>query len=410
MPRYHKPRRGSRAFIRKRADGIRVRKRGLRLGEPTPLGFIGFKAGMTHAVVVPLDDKGEPKREDKTIMPITVIDAPPLVVLGLRAYTMTPYGKTVMRESRRLPDPNDVVERTAGKFYYTFDGDVKLEEREVDEERMKFLKKRPLKERTDTYLKDLERRIRYPKKEGKPARDEESFSKRLKELFELAHRVEELRLIVGTYPRLAHIKKVPDIFEIGIGIRPDATAEEVREIISNRAARVGSFLFPDEVLKPGEYVDAIGITKGHGFTGVIKRFGVKRLMHKSRKKVRGVGSLGPRHPNAIYRTVPMPGQYGYFRRVDYNKLVLAIGYDGEMFVEGEPGQPSAIKSITPAGGFKHYGIVRDGYILVKGSVPGPYKRTVVLRKAIRKRLKPEEKHYKILDLPLLPVKKEVGSV
>jgi large subunit ribosomal protein L3 len=40
-------------------------------------------------------------------------------------------------------------------------------------------------------------------------------------------------------------------------------------------------------------------------------------------------------------------------------------------------------SITPAGGFLHYGEVKSDYILVKGSVPGPAKRLIRFRDATR---------------------------
>ena len=40
-------------------------------------------------------------------------------------------------------------------------------------------------------------------------------------------------------------------------------------------------------------------------------------------------------------------------------------------------------SITPAGGFLHYGEVKSDYILVKGSVPGPSKRLIRFRDATR---------------------------
>ena len=39
--------------------------------------------------------------------------------------------------------------------------------------------------------------------------------------------------------------------------------------------------------------------------------------------------------------------------------------------------------ITPEGGFLHYGLVRGPYVLIKGSVPGPNKRLVRIRPAIR---------------------------
>ncbi|MCH8907904.1 MAG: 50S ribosomal protein L3, partial [Candidatus Heimdallarchaeota archaeon] len=66
---------------------------------------------------------------------------------------------------------------------------------------------------------------------------------------------------------------------------------------------------------------------------------------------------------------PRYGQMGYFRRTEYNKRVMQLGVDGE--------------EITPDGGFVKYGIVKNRYIVVKGSIPGPKKRMVMLRNGVR---------------------------
>ncbi|XP_021751485.1 60S ribosomal protein L3-like [Chenopodium quinoa] len=42
------------------------------------------------------------------------------------------------------------------------------------------------------------------------------------------------------------------------------------------------------------------------------------------------------------------------------------------------------KEITPTGGFPHYGIVKDDYILIKGCCVGPKKRVVTLRQSLQK--------------------------
>merc|ERR1711998_580805 len=43
------------------------------------------------------------------------------------------------------------------------------------------------------------------------------------------------------------------------------------------------------------------------------------------------------------------------------------------------------KNITPIGGFPHYGVVRDDYIMIKGCCVGPKKRSVLLRKTLHPR-------------------------
>lgn len=43
------------------------------------------------------------------------------------------------------------------------------------------------------------------------------------------------------------------------------------------------------------------------------------------------------------------------------------------------------KNITPMGGFPHYGIVRDDYVMLKGCCVGTKKRGIILRKTLHAR-------------------------
>ena len=70
-------------------------------------------------------------------------------------------------------------------------------------------------------------------------------------------------------------------------------------------------------------------------------------------------------------TVAMAGQMGYHKRTEFNKKILKIG------------DVSEVDAVNPDGGFVKYGLVKNGYFMVKGSVPGPSKRLIVLRKATR---------------------------
>jgi large subunit ribosomal protein L3 len=63
------------------------------------------------------------------------------------------------------------------------------------------------------------------------------------------------------------------------------------------------------------------------------------------------------------------GQMGFQQRTEFNKRIVKIGENGT--------------EITPAGGFLHYGVLTSPYVLIKGSVPGPVKRLVRIRPAIR---------------------------
>ena len=58
------------------------------------------------------------------------------------------------------------------------------------------------------------------------------------------------------------------------------------------------------------------------------------------------------------------------------------------------------KDITPIGGFPHYGVVKDDYLMIKGCCVGPKKRVVTLRQTLLKqtsRLAHEEIKLKFVD-------------
>ncbi|MEM0492391.1 MAG: 50S ribosomal protein L3, partial [Candidatus Thermoplasmatota archaeon] len=132
---------------------------------------------------------------------------------------------------------------------------------------------------------------------------------------------------------------------------------------------LGRELTVRDVVKEGDMLDILAVTKGKGFQGHVQRWGVKLLAHKNSKHRRMIGTAGSWHPNWIQATVPQAGQMGYHQRTEYNKRVLKIGDKGE--------------EITPAGGFPHYGIIRNAYVILHGSIPGPVKRLISMRDAVR---------------------------
>lgn len=135
--------------------------------------------------------------------------------------------------------------------------------------------------------------------------------------------------------------------------------------------RMGKSVEPIEVFKHGEFVDISSISVGKGWQGTIKRFGTARLFHKATQKTRHVGTLGPFSPGKVLFTVPQAGQMGFNYRTDYNKRVLKIGTSSE--------------AINPSSGFKNYGIIKNSFMMVDGSIPGPSKRMVRIRKSVTNR-------------------------
>lgn len=86
----------------------------------------------------------------------------------------------------------------------------------------------------------------------------------------------------------------------------------------------------------GDRIDVTGITKGHGFSGVIKRWGQHRLKmtHGAGPVHREPGSMGANSsPSRIFKNKRMPGQYGNVQvtvqnldvvRVDAEKNIIAV--------------------------------------------------------------------------------------
>jgi large subunit ribosomal protein L3 len=133
-----------------------------------------------------------------------------------------------------------------------------------------------------------------------------------------------------------------------------------------------------DVFAPGELVDISAITKGKGVQGPVKRWGVsiQKRKHARSGKKRHIGTLGPWNPHRIRWQVPQLGQTGYHQRTEYNKRIVKLGDKAE--------------EITPAGGFLHYGVLRNDYVVLKGSIPGPIKRMVRIRPAVRPKQTPKQ--------------------
>jgi large subunit ribosomal protein L3e len=85
-----------------------------------------------------------------------------------------------------------------------------------------------------------------------------------------------------------------------------------------------------------------------------------------------------------------------------NKKVYRIGKGERSGAKNNASTNSDLtdKNITPMGGFPHYGIVRDDFIMVKGGIVGPKRRMVLLRKSLfpqTKRVAFEEITLKFID-------------
>ena len=97
--------------------------------------------------------------------------------------------------------------------------------------------------------------------------------------------------------------------------------------------------------------------------------------------LRKVACIGAWHPARVSRTVPRAGQRGFHHRTEVNKKIYRIG-KGDDKKNGSTDFDITEKRITPLGGFPHYGVVDEDFVMLKGQIPGPKKRVITLRKAI----------------------------
>lgn len=287
---------------RKRAASSHARIRTWNAGKDAkPLGFAGYKVGMTHLIVTD-NTPTSPTKGEPVAMPVTVVECPPLKVAGVRCY------------HSRNHKPVLATQVWADKLD-----------------------------------KDLSRALALPKQ------SKTKIDSLKPELFS------EFRLFVHTQPRLARLKKTPEVFEIGIGGNAAQQLEYAKTVL-------GKDLKITDVFAQGQQVDSHSISTGKGLQGPVKRFGVSIRSHKSEKTKRGPGSLGPWHGNFNW-PVAHAGQMGYHQRTEYNKHIIQIGED-----------PA---KINPAGGFMHYGNIVSPYLVIKGSLPGPAKRLIKLTTPLR---------------------------
>lgn len=110
-----------------------------------------------------------------------------------------------------------------------------------------------------------------------------------------------------------------------------------------------------DMFKEGDLVDVSGISKGHGFSGVIKRWNHHRLKmtHGVGPVHREVGSMGANStPSRVFKGKKMPGQYGNEAVTIQNLKVVRVDADRNL-------------------------------ILVKGAIPGPKKSIVTIKSAVK---------------------------
>merc|ERR1712217_780307 len=136
-----------------------------------------------------------------------------------------------------------------------------------------------------------------------------------------------------------------------------------------------------DVFAQDEMVDLIGSTRGHGYDGVVTRWGCSRLPRKTHRGLRKVACIGTWHPARVQFQVPRAGQNGYHHRTEINKKIYRVGAKEDKN-DANTAHNLTEKPITPLGGFPHYGEINEDWLMIKGSVCGTKKRCVTLRQPL----------------------------
>jgi large subunit ribosomal protein L3 len=140
-------------------------------------------------------------------------------------------------------------------------------------------------------------------------------------------------------------------------VAPGVATREFRRRGENEV-KLGQMITAPEVFKPGDMVDVSGISKGHGYAGVIKRhhfagFPNSRGTHEY---FRHGGSIGNRSfPGRVRKGLRMAGQMGNERVTIVNQRVLEIlGEDNLVLVSGAvPGADNGIVVVRHAAKQRH---------------------------------------------------------
>jgi large subunit ribosomal protein L3e len=303
---------------------------------------MGYKAGMTH-IVRDLNKPGSKQHKKEVLEAVTIIEAPPMIVVGLVGYVQTPRGLRALTTVWVEHLSNEVRRRFYKNWYAS--------------KKKAFTK----------YAKRIS--------EGKKTLQDE-----LERMKKHCHVV---RVIAHTQiSKLKMRQKKAHIMEIQINGGTVVQKVDFGFKLFEQAVPVG------DVIKKDDMIDTIGVTRGQGVDGVIGRWGVTRLPRKTHRGLRKVATIGAWHPARVGYSVARAGQHGFHHRTDMNKKLLKIGKgtyteNGKViFNNASTSVDLTEKNITPLGGFPHYGEVTQDYVMIKGTVAGPRKRVITLRQTI----------------------------
>jgi large subunit ribosomal protein L3 len=251
-----------------------------------------------------------------------------------------------MTKNKRIVTPATVVECPVMKIYS-----------------VRFYKNgRVSKEFIVSKEKELKRKLKIPKETKQLSQEE----------------FDDVRVLVYSGVKNTSIgKKKPDVLEIAISGNKEDKMKLIQE-------KIGKDISIKDVFETG-LVDIRAVTTGYGTQGPVRRFGISLKSHKSEKGRRRPGSLAPWHPARVTFRTAQAGQTGYQNRISYNNLIINVGKITE-------------KDINKKEGFEHYGLIKNDYLILKGSVPGPVKRGLVITYPIKPTKIQSKKKFEFIEL------------
>ena len=133
------------------------------------------------------------------------------------------------------------------------------------------------------------------------------------------------------------------------GVKPQKVLKEFR-LADLSSYEVGKSVTV-EAFKAGDKVDVVGTSKGHGYSGVIKRWNQRRLKetHGVGPVHREVGSMGANStPSRVFKQKHMPGQYGNERVTVQNlEIVKVDAARNALLIKGAiPGAKGSVVTVS----------------------------------------------------------------
>ena len=300
--------------------------------------YCGFKAGMTH-IVREVTKPGSRLHKKECVEAVTIIECPKMVVVGVVGYIRTPRGlkavNTLFAEK--------LSECAIRRFYKRYRGKNHFKAFNKYQQKENWTKKCDAAVKIFKKRASIIRVIAHPKMED------------MKHLRTIKAPLVEIQINGGTI---------------------DEKIEWAKSHLE-KEIRVG------DVFTEGQFIDVLGASKGHGYEGVTHRYGTKKLQRKTHRGLRKVACIGSWHPSRVQFTAARAGQDGYHHRTEMNKRIYRIGKSALECQDNASTEADLTqKNITPMGGFGHYGIVKNDYVMIKGCCVGIRKRALILREAM----------------------------